>query len=118
LIKLQFFGHQIQAVEDVLINSINLFNLIDPINYPNLQITPPNPTFTPLLVHPAVHRRMIKREPGGNPGLSRSCKLRNRSSFIATVPLTSGWEGRAEGSKSEDLPKHRTIHSFRGMRLE
>lgn len=71
-------------------------------------------TFILLLVPDGIG---IKREYGENPELSRSCKLQNQDPFFSHCP-DSGWEDRATGSKSEDLPMHLFIHSFRGLKLE
>jgi hypothetical protein len=53
-----------------------------------------------------------------NPELSRSCKLHHHCPFMATVLIIQNGKAGQEGSKSEDLPEHIFIHSFRGLKLE
>lgn len=75
-----------------------------------LTLTGSNPKITnlrPLSVPVGYALTRIKREPGVNPGLSRSCKrLHVCETAYTTTPLSAPADGKANklGLKPEDLP--------------
>lgn len=77
---------------------------------PILTLAAGNPKITklrPLSVPVGYVLTRIKREPGANPGLSRSCKrLHVCETAYSTMPLSASADGKANklGLKPEDLP--------------